>query len=42
MRNILVHNYFEIDLDVIWYAVINNLPSLKAQIIAILKETKEL
>jgi uncharacterized protein with HEPN domain len=36
MRNILTHNYFEIDLDVVWSAVEHNLPALKHQIQAIL------
>ncbi|MEQ8961201.1 MAG: DUF86 domain-containing protein [Coleofasciculus sp. C2-GNP5-27] len=36
MRNILTHNYFEIDLDVVWSAVENDLPDLKRQIEAIL------
>ena len=29
MRNILTHNYFEIDLDIVWVAVEEELPSLK-------------
>jgi uncharacterized protein with HEPN domain len=38
MRNILVHNYFEIDLPVVWNAVEHELPDLKKQVRAILKE----
>jgi uncharacterized protein with HEPN domain len=37
MRNILTHNYFEIDLDVVWSVVERDLPNLKQQIEAILK-----
>jgi uncharacterized protein with HEPN domain len=37
MRNILTHNYFEIDLDVVWSAVERDLPNLKQQIQAILR-----
>lgn len=37
MRNILTHNYFEIDLDVVWSAVERDLPNLKQQIEAILQ-----
>lgn len=37
MRNILTHNYFEIDLDVVWSAVENNLPELKPKIERILR-----
>jgi uncharacterized protein with HEPN domain len=29
MRNILVHHYFGIDLDVVWSAVENDLPALE-------------
>ena len=34
MRNILTHNYFEIDLDIVWLAVEQELPSLKQAIAA--------
>ena len=37
MRNILTHNYFEIDLDVVWSVVEHNWPELKPKIEAILK-----
>ena len=36
MRNILVHIYFGVDLDIIWQVVENDLPSLKISIDAIL------
>ena len=29
MRNVLVHNYFNIDLDIVWQVVEKELPSLK-------------
>ena len=32
MRNILVHQYFEVDLDIVWDAATNELPFLKPQI----------
>lgn len=38
MRNILTHNYFEIDLEVVWSVVERNLPDLKRQIEIILQE----
>lgn len=38
MRNILVHNYFDIDVDIIWSAVQNDLPKLKDQIKKILEQ----
>jgi uncharacterized protein with HEPN domain len=37
MRNVLTHNYFEIDLDVVWSVVERELPKLKPQIEAILQ-----
>lgn len=37
MRNILAHNYFEIDLDIVWLAVEQELPSLRQAIAAILR-----
>ncbi len=41
MRNILVHNYFEIDLPVVWNAVERELPELKRQLISIIKKMGE-
>jgi uncharacterized protein with HEPN domain len=29
MRNILVHRYFDLDTDLVWMAVTNDLPDLK-------------
>lgn len=37
MRNVLTHNYFEIDLDVVWSVVERELPKLKPQVEAILQ-----
>lgn len=37
MRNILTHNYFEINLNVIWTVVEKELPKLKPQIQTILE-----
>jgi len=34
----LVHNYFEIDLPVVWNAVEWELPELKRKVMAIVKE----
>ena len=41
MRNILVHNYFEIDSPVVWNAVERELPELKKQLTSIIKELGE-
>lgn len=38
MRNILVHNYFDIDVEVVWSAVQNDLPKLKDQIEKLLEK----
>jgi len=38
MRNVLVHEYFGIDLDIVWRAVTHDLPALKRKIQAILRE----
>lgn len=32
MRHVLVHGYFEIDQDIVWSVVENELPALKEQI----------
>ncbi len=39
MRNILVHDYFAIDKDIVWSVVEQDLPGLKRQIEAILLQT---
>jgi uncharacterized protein with HEPN domain len=38
MRHVLVHGYFEIDQDIVWSVVENDLPSLKMQIQTALKK----
>ncbi len=38
MRNILVHRYFGIDPDEVWVVVENDLPVLKMQVDAVLRE----
>ena len=37
MRNVLVHNYFNIDLDIVWQVVESELPILKDSLNRILK-----
>ena len=37
MRNVLVHDYFGVDVDEVWNTVANDLPPLKAAITAILE-----
>ncbi|MGZ6988123.1 MAG: HepT-like ribonuclease domain-containing protein [Thermoanaerobaculia bacterium] len=36
MRNILVHDYFGIDLEEVWAAVVRDVPTLKTKVAAIL------
>ena len=36
MRNVLVHGYFEIDTDIVWQAVTNDVPVLKPAIVRLL------
>jgi uncharacterized protein with HEPN domain len=38
MRNVLVHIYFGIDLDIVWAVVERDLPRLKSSVEAILDE----
>lgn len=40
MRNILVHDYFGLDLDEVWSAVAQDLPVLRGQIEAIMAEER--
>lgn len=37
MRNVLAHNYFEIDFDIVWIVVEQELPSLKQSIANIVR-----
>jgi predicted nucleotidyltransferase len=41
MRNILVHGYFEIDLDVVWDAVQQDVPLLKPAVEELLKNLED-
>lgn len=38
MRNILVHNYFGVDTEVVWAVIENDLQSLKSKIQEFLKD----
>jgi uncharacterized protein with HEPN domain len=40
MRNVLVHDYFGIDLDIVWAVVERDLPQLKPRVAAILRDLK--
>jgi uncharacterized protein with HEPN domain len=37
MRNVLVHDYFGIDTDIVWAAIERDLPKLRAEIESILR-----
>jgi uncharacterized protein with HEPN domain len=36
MRNILVHNYFGVDVSIVWSVVVRELPLLKQQVASVL------
>lgn len=38
MRNVIVHGYFAVNLQIIWKTITDELPGLKAQLTAILAE----
>jgi uncharacterized protein with HEPN domain len=38
MRNVLIHGYFDIDMDLVWSAAVNDLPKLAAEIRIILDD----
>jgi uncharacterized protein with HEPN domain len=40
MRNILVHDYFGIDLKIVWSVIENDLPKLKRQVKTMIREKK--
>lgn len=41
LRDILIHHYFEIEVDIVWDIVQNKLPELKIQVEAILRDADE-
>ncbi|MCX6029787.1 MAG: DUF86 domain-containing protein [Chloroflexi bacterium] len=41
MRHVLVHGYFEIDLDIVWTVIEKDLPPLKSAIEVILRQSEE-
>jgi len=41
MRDKLIHQYFGVDLELVWETIRTDLPELKNQIVRILKEIEE-
>jgi uncharacterized protein with HEPN domain len=41
MRNILVHDYFEIDTEVVWSVVENDIPKLRSQIETLIEKSSD-
>ena len=39
-RDVLIHDYFGIDLEAVWDTVRNNIPSFKKQVVNVLKSEK--
>ncbi|MBC7317200.1 MAG: DUF86 domain-containing protein [Chloroflexi bacterium] len=42
MRNVLVHGYFDIDLDIVWEAASRDAPALKPSVERLLQQLEEL
>lgn len=40
MRSVLIHGYLEVDLDIVWDTISNDLPPFKKQIQELLEETE--
>jgi len=38
MRHILVHDYFSVDVDILWLVIVDDLPLLKTQVLQYLTE----
>ena len=41
MRNILVHDYFEIDTEVVWSVIQNDIPNLRGQIETLIEKLSD-
>jgi len=41
MRNRIVHDYFEVDLEIVWHTVQQDLPALRRQIAELLKHANK-
>jgi uncharacterized protein with HEPN domain len=41
MRNLLVHRYYEVNLEIVWLVVEQDLPDIKEKIEPILQELQE-
>ncbi|MFQ6126355.1 MAG: DUF86 domain-containing protein [Candidatus Heimdallarchaeota archaeon] len=42
LRDILIHTYFAVDLDILWNIIKNKLPPLKQKVSQILKNNRKL
>jgi uncharacterized protein with HEPN domain len=42
MRNVLIHAYFGVDLDIVWKVVVQRLPILKSHVTVMLAKNKRL
>jgi uncharacterized protein with HEPN domain len=40
MRNVLIHEYFGVDLDIVWKVVVQRLPVLKSNVAVMLAKNK--
>ncbi|QGG46393.1 HepT-like ribonuclease domain-containing protein [Heliorestis convoluta] len=40
MRNMLIHEYFGVDLEIVWDTYVHNLPELKNRLVCLLNESQ--
>lgn len=41
MRNVLIHEYFGVDLETVWHTAKHHLPPLREQLVLLIKEKKK-
>jgi uncharacterized protein with HEPN domain len=37
MRNVLIHAYFGVDLNIIWHTIVEDLPALRAELLPLIQ-----
>ena len=41
MRDVLIHRYFSVDLDVVWHTATHDIPLLEGQVAQLLDEARQ-
>jgi uncharacterized protein with HEPN domain len=41
MRDVLIHRYFSVDLDVVWHSATHDIPLLESQVAQLLDEARQ-